>query len=105
MGGKNTRPSVPPAITDSARENKLIDLALDLVEQQMREGTAPPSLIAHFLKIGTERAKLEMERIKAENNMLESKARALESQARGDQMFQEARRAFTEYSGEHDADD
>lgn len=105
MGGRRTKPPQPSAITDEARENKLIDLALDLVEDQLREGTAPPSLVAHFLKIGTERAKLEMKKLEAENRMLLSKSEALKAQARGDQMFLEARRAFSEYTGEKEDDD
>lgn len=104
MGGRTPKHPQVSSITDEARENKLIDLALDLAEEQMRAGTAPPSLISHFLKLGTERAKLEMEKIKAENQMLKSKSDALQAQARGDQMFLEARAAFSEYSGEKDDD-
>ena len=39
-----------PALTPEARENQLISLAIDLAEQQLRDGTASSQVITHYLK-------------------------------------------------------
>lgn len=44
-----------PALTPEARENQMISLAVDLAEQQLRDGTASSQVITHFLKLGTTR--------------------------------------------------
>ena len=53
---------IRPALTPEARENQMIDLAVNLAEQQLRDGTAKSQVIVHFLKLGTQRAKLEQEK-------------------------------------------
>ena len=37
-----------PALSPEARENQLISLAVDLAEQQLRDGTASSQVITHF---------------------------------------------------------
>lgn len=65
----------------------------------LAEGTAPPSVVIHYLKLGTSREKLEQERLLAENKMLKAKAEALEASARGEEAYAEVLRAFRAYSG------
>lgn len=48
-----------PATTPEARENQLIALAMDEAERKIREGTASSQLICHFLKLGSEKERLE----------------------------------------------
>ena len=48
-----------PALTPEARENQLISLAVDLAEQQLRDGTASSQVITHYLKLGSTREKTE----------------------------------------------
>ena len=43
----------PPVMTPEARENQLISLAIDLAEQQLRNGTASSQVITHYLKLGS----------------------------------------------------
>ena len=41
-----------PALTVEARENQLISAAIDLAEKQILDGTASPSVLVHYLKLG-----------------------------------------------------
>ena len=67
---KEPSKSMRPAISPDAREKQLISLAIDLAEQQLKDGTASSQVITHFLKMGSEREKLERERLEEENKKL-----------------------------------
>ena len=49
-----------PALTPEARENQLISLAVDLAEQQLRDGTASSQVITHFLKLNLKKRNFEL---------------------------------------------
>lgn len=93
-----------PAATPEARENQLISLAVDLAEQQMRDGTASAQVISHYLKLGSSREKLEQERLARENELLEAKAEALASQKRVEELYAEALDAMRSYAGQEPID-
>ena len=65
----NPTQKMRPALTPEARENQCISLAMDLAEQQLRDGTASSQVITHFLKAGATRAELEKEKLRKENLM------------------------------------
>lgn len=88
-----------PAITPEARENQLIALAYDLVEQRMLDGTATSQETTHFLKQGSYKTKLELEKIRKENLLLEAKKEALDSSKRSEELFSKALEAMRSYSG------
>ena len=50
-----------PAISPEARENQMIALAVDLAEEQLRNGTASSQVITHYLKLGSTKEKIEKE--------------------------------------------
>ena len=54
----------PAATTMEARENQLIALAYDLVEQRIRDGTASAAETVHFLKMGSQRDRIERDIMK-----------------------------------------
>ena len=89
-----------PAITPEARENQLIALAYDLVEQRLLDGTATSQETTHFLKLGSAKSKLEMEKLRRENNLLEAKKEALDSSKRSEELFEKALLAMRSYSGQ-----
>lgn len=68
-----------PAMTPEARENQLIALAIDRVEQRIIDGTASSQELIHYLKLGSEKNQLEMEKLRKENELLTAKTSALES--------------------------
>lgn len=94
-----------PALDPEARENQLINLAVDLAEQQLREGTASSQVITHFLKLGTTRAELEKEKLRKENKMMEAKTKAYESADEMKVLYENAIKAMRNYSGYGDPDE
>lgn len=87
------------AMTPEARENQLIDLAVDLAEKQLIEGTAPPMIIGHYLRLGSTKERLEMEKLRNENEHLRAKTESLNSAKRSEELYADAMRAFTSYAG------
>ena len=95
-----------PALTPEARENQLISLAIDLAEQQLRDGTASSQVITHYLKLGSTKEKLEREKLKNENELLKAKTDNLASQKHVEELYENALRAMRSYgSGIIDEDD
>ncbi len=93
------KPAIRPAITPEARENQLIALAVDLAEQQLRDGTASSQVITHYLKLGSTKERLEKEKLEEENKLLRAKTEALQSAQRSEALYAEAIAAFRTYGG------
>jgi len=89
-----------PATTPEGRENEVISQAIDLAEQQIKNGTASSQVITHFLKLGSTREKLEQERLEHENELTRVKIETLESQKRVEELYKEALDAMRAYSGQ-----
>lgn len=94
-----TRTPMRPALTPEARENQLISLAIDLVEQRLIDGTASSQETTHFLKLASRKAKLEAERFELENELIKAKTKALRDQADMKVLYAEAIAAMRRYSG------
>lgn len=94
-----------PALTPEARENQLISMAVDLAEQQIRDGTASSQVITHFLKLGSMRERLERERLEEENKLLRAKTKALEEQKEMKEIYVDALNAMRRYSGNGGGED
>lgn len=82
------------------REQLLIGLAYDLVEERLRNGTATSQETTHFLKLGSTRERIEREMLENQNEVLKAKADALQSQKRIEELYAQALSAFKEYGGE-----
>lgn len=95
----------PPARTPQAREQQLVAMAVDLAEKQIAAGTASAQVITHFLKLGSERDKLEREKLSRENALLKAKSDAIASQQRVEQLYVDAMTAFKHYHGEELGDE
>jgi hypothetical protein len=98
-GRKAGRPVRPPATTPTARENQLIADAYALAEQQIAEGKASSQVLTHFLKMGTERERLEQERIRGENELLKAKVENLATAGRIEKLYGDALTAMRQYQG------
>lgn len=101
----NPSPHSRPAIDPEARQNQLIALAVDLAEQQLRDGTASSQVITHYLKQGSIRERLERERLEEENKLLRAKTEQLKSEKRSEELIEEALKAFRNYAGHGDPDE
>lgn len=91
-----------PALTPEARENQLISLAIDLVEQRLRDGTASSQETTHFLKLASQKNKIELERAKLENELIKAKTQNLRDQADMKVLYEDAIAAMRRYGGHGD---
>jgi hypothetical protein len=86
-----------PATTPEGRENQLVSLAYDLVEERFRDGTASATETVHFLKLGSTRERLEQKRLEAEVQLQLAKIESLGSQARMEELTSRAISAMRSY--------
>ena len=101
---KSTSSSEPvrkgrPALDPEVREKQLVALAVDLAEQQLRDGTASSQVITHYLKLGSSTQKLEREKLEEENKLLRAKTESLQSAKNIEELYSQAISAIMDYSG------
>lgn len=89
-----------PALTPEARENQLIALAIDCVEERLMNRTASSQETVHFLKLATSKYKEELEKMKLENELIKAKTKALEDAADMKELYSEAIKAMRLYNGQ-----
>ena len=94
---------LPPALSDEARENQLISLAMDLAEKQLREGTASSQVISILLKRGSPKERLEQEILEKQKDLLEAKTKAIENEAITNEIYAEAIAAMRRYGGNNES--
>lgn len=94
----NNKP-MRPALNPEMREQQLISLAVDLVEQRLRDGTASAQETTHFLKLASQKNKIELERAKLENELIKAKTQSINDQADMKTLYLDAINAMKRYSG------
>lgn len=95
---KSSEKSIRPALTVEARENQLISLAVDLAEQQLRDGTASSQVITHYLKLGSSKERIEKEILEKQKTLIEAKTRSYQSAERIEELYADALNAMKSYS-------
>lgn len=91
--------------TPEGRENRLISMALDLAEERLRNGTATAQEVVHFLKLGSEKSRVEVEKLELEKKLVEAKTENLKAQRDMATMFNDAMAAMKRYRGDEDEDE
>lgn len=94
-----------PALTPEARENQLISLAIDLVEQRLIDGSASSQETTHFLKLASTKARLEKEILEKQKELISAKTESLQSAKHIEELYTEAIAAMRRYGGRSDGDD
>ena len=89
----------PPATTPEARENQMIALAMDVVEERLRNGTASSQETTHFLKLGSIKEKRELALLEQELQLKRAKTEAIQSAKRVEELYSKALDAMRSYSG------
>lgn len=89
-----------PAMSPEAREQQMIAYAVDLAEKQLREGTASSQVITHYLKLGTQKEKLENQKAEEELKLIRAKTEAYESQKDIKELYSQALKAMRAYNGD-----
>lgn len=93
-----------PILSDEARESRVIAAAYNLAERQINEGTASAMVITHFLKLGSEKEKLEREKLQRENELLRAKVDAYEQAKLQERDYSIVIAALKSYNGLSDTD-
>lgn len=88
-----------PPTTLKEKEDHLIGLAVDLVEQKLRNGTATSQETTHLLKLASTRERLEQERLEAQIALDQAKIESLEAQGRLEELYGEAISWMKRYAG------
>lgn len=99
--GKKGRPALSP----EARQNQMIALTMDLVEQRLRDGTASSQETTHFLKLATTKYQVELETMKEQSKLIKAKTAEIQERKATKVMFEEAIKAMRTYTGQGDTDD
>lgn len=92
--------SCRPALSPEQREQQMIALAMDLVEQRLRDGTATSQETTHFLKLGSSREKLEQMEKRHEIELKAAKTEAIQSAQRIEALYDNAIKSMRRYSGQ-----
>ena len=87
------------ASTPEGRENEMIMLAYQEVERRIRDHTATSQELCHFLKMGSEKERLEREKLEVEMELQRVKAEAIESGRHMEELYNNAIAAMKLYSG------
>ena len=101
----NSSKRIRPALSPEARENQLISLAIDLVEQRLIDGTASSQETTHFLKLASTKARIEKEILEKQKELISAKTENLKSAQRIEELYAEAITAMRNYSGNGDSDE
>lgn len=89
-----------PATTPEARENQLINLAIDLAEKQLAEGTASAQVIVHYLKLASTKERLEKEILAKQKDLITAKTEQIQSTQRSEDLYANAIDAMRVYGGQ-----
>lgn len=87
------------ASTPEGRENEMIMLAYQEVERRIRDHTATSQELCHFLKMGSEKERLEREKLEVEMELQRVRADSIESGKYMEELYNNAIAAMKLYSG------
>lgn len=93
----SSKPKSRRARSLERREDQLIALAYDLVEERIRNGTATSQETVEFLRRGSTKARLEKEIMEEQKKYMKAKTEAIESAKKIESMYSEAMKAFRSY--------
>lgn len=93
-----------PAITPEGREDQMIAYAINLAEEQLRNGTASSQVITHYLKLGSMRERMEKEKLKEEIKLLTAKTEAIKADREKNELYAQVIEAIRTYTP-HGAED
>lgn len=89
----------PAMLSDDSRKAYLTSLAMDLIEQRLKDGTATSQETTYFLRYGSREAELKEQILESQRELYKAKAEALRSQQRSEELYERAIAAMRLYSG------
>ncbi len=94
-----------PATTPDGRQKQNAMLAVDLVEQRLRDGTATSQETTFYLKLASPVEDLKQKKLEKEIELIEAKIDAIHKTADNEALYLNAINALRKYSGEADDDE
>ena len=96
-----------PALSPEAQNNKLIALAVNQIEEQLRKGTASSQILSIYAKmaVSQEKERLEKELLEAKVALAKAKTEAIAAEARQEELYAQAIRSMRIYQGTSDEDE
>lgn len=94
-----------PARTPEARENELINLAVEETEKRLRNGTVSSQILTVLLKLATTKTQLELEKLRSDISLQRAKEKEIEDKALDSERFEKALAAFKIYRGDTEEDE
>lgn len=105
VNSSDSSPKIRPALNPENDENQCISLAMDLVKRRLMDGSASSQETTHFLKLATQKARLEKEILEKQKELISAKTESLKSVKRVEEKIEAAMQAMRNYSGQGDPDD
>ena len=87
-----------PAITPEGREDQMIAYAINLAEEQLRNGTASSQVITHYLKLGSMKERQERQKLEEEIKLLKAKTEAIKSEQERNELYAQVIDAIRTYT-------
>ena len=94
-----------PAKTPEARENQLVNLAVEETERRLLNGTASSQIITTLLKLATTKAQLELEKLRSDIALQQAKEQEIADKASNSDLYTKALAAFKSYKGDFRGDE
>lgn len=94
-----------PARTPKQRENQIINLVMDVVEQKIMDGTASSQILCHFLKLATEKERLENDKLRGELELAKARVRQIDMQEDLKNLYEGAVSAMRSYRSTNETDE
>lgn len=99
MASKKTK-LPPPASTVEAREEEMVNLATNLAEQKLRDGTATSALILHYLKAGSVKERKQVQILSKQEELISAKTESLQLDRKKEDLYEDVISSLKDYRGE-----
>ena len=103
MPERKTKRQSPRSV--KAKENEMINLAMDEAERRMKDGTASSQIITHYLKLGSVKERLEEDILEEKKKLLIAQTEAIESAKRVEKLYSRAIQMMKFYNPDSEEDD
>ena len=96
---ESSYPRFTPPTTDEERAMQMSAMALDSIEERIREKKASPSELLYCAKLGSEEARLDRQ-IQRENvKLLQARTEDIQRSKNTEELYRQAIKAFQSYNG------
>lgn len=95
----------PPAMEPEDREKQLINLAVNLAEKKLRDGTASTPIIVHYLKLASPQHFTEREILERQRDLITAKTDSIRAEQHREEIYSEAIAAMMDYKPESSNDE